>query len=263
MCLWGVRFGRRCLRRVLIGLNMGRSVSISCYNVYLLSAHGDYLIAYLDIFEAVNNENTNQIALHTTAGCTATPINDQTGKAGPTDCDQNMNSGSGCTVRDVNEKSAGEGFNAAGGGVYVAAFEVRFRPPLNPLGETLIGVRLQTSGINIWFFSRDAIPQSLGASTGSIDVTTLGTPSASYSGSSCDIEKYFGSQQLTLDITVRSPYFSPPRSPVDYRSWRLDSSAETLQAVLPSSRRLVRRLWRRKHVTRPMSSIRETMIGHS
>jgi hypothetical protein len=122
-----------------------------------------------------------------------------------------MNSGSGCTVRDGNEKSAGEGFNAAGGGVYVAAFEVRPHPPLIPpmTGEMLTQGDGQTSGINIWFFSRDAIPQSLGASTDSIDLTALGTPSASYSGSSCDIERYFGSQQLTLDITVRSPYPSP------------------------------------------------------
>lgn len=81
----------------------------------------------VDIFEVVNNENANQYALHTTAGCTAS-VNQtlgQSGNTGSTSCDQNQNSGSGCTVRDNNQASAGEGFNAAGGGVYVAAFEVR------------------------------------------------------------------------------------------------------------------------------------------
>ncbi|KAI5449057.1 hypothetical protein NCC49_005361 [Naganishia albida] len=138
----------------------------------------------IDIFEVVNNENANQYALHTTAGCDAS-VNQtlgQSGVTGSTTCDQNQNFGSGCTVRDSNQASAGEAFNAAGGGVYVAAFEL--------------------SGINIWFFSRDQVPSALGAGSNSIDVSTLGRPSASYSASSCDIAKYFGSQQLTLDITL-------------------------------------------------------------
>lgn len=82
----------------------------------------------IDIFEVVNNESANQYALHTTAGCTASPnaTLGQSGTAGSTSCNQAENSGSGCTVRDANRASAGEGFNANGGGVYVAAFEVRF-----------------------------------------------------------------------------------------------------------------------------------------
>lgn len=74
----------------------------------------------------MNNENANQYALHTTAGCDAS-VNQtlgQSGVTGSTTCDQNQNFGSGCTVRDSNQASAGEAFNAAGGGVYVAAFEV-------------------------------------------------------------------------------------------------------------------------------------------
>ncbi|GHJ89096.1 hypothetical protein NliqN6_5498 [Naganishia liquefaciens] len=146
----------------------------------------------IDIFEVVNNESANQYALHTTAGCTASPnaTLGQSGTAGPTSCNQAENSGSGCTVRDGNRASAGEGFNANGGGVYVAAFE--------------------TSGINIWFFSRDSIPAALGAAADNIDLTTLGTPSASYSGSTCDINRYFGSQQLTLDITLCGDFAGGP-----------------------------------------------------
>lgn len=87
----------------------------------------DRLESYKDIFEVVNNENANQYALHTTAGCTAS-VNQtlgQSGNTGATSCNQAENSGSGCTVRDSNKASAGDAFNAAGGGVYVAAFEVR------------------------------------------------------------------------------------------------------------------------------------------
>ena len=51
------------------------------------------------------------------------------------------------------------------------------------------------------FWSRlDSLQVS--SATSSIDISSFGTPSASYPSSSCDIESFFGSQQLVLDISL-------------------------------------------------------------
>lgn len=139
----------------------------------------------IDIFEPVNLQTTNQFALHTTEGCTATPdasLN-PTGTVGTTNCDQDANYGSGCTVIGGD---AGTVFNQNGGGVYIMAFE--------------------TTGITIWYHRRSDIPTSLSSTASSIDTSALGTPVASYSSSSCDISKFFASQQMTLDITMCGDY---------------------------------------------------------
>ncbi len=104
------------------------------------------------------------MALHTEAGCTQADGVTQTGITQVKNCDNNGSSGAGCTVLDANANSYGAPFAAAGGGVWVTEFA--------------------KTGINIWFFSRANVPASL--STDSIDVSTFGTPSASYPASSCD-----------------------------------------------------------------------------
>ncbi len=81
----------------------------------------------IDIIETINQQSTNQYALHTDAGCTPTAnttLGTPTGQTGTNTCDQAQNYGSGCTVLNQNTASAGAGFAAAGGGVYVMAFEV-------------------------------------------------------------------------------------------------------------------------------------------
>jgi hypothetical protein len=65
---------------------------------------------------------------------------------------------------------------------------------------------LQTTGITIWYHRRSDIPTSLSSTASSIDTSALGTPVASYSSSSCDISKFFASQQMTLDITMCGDY---------------------------------------------------------
>lgn len=129
MSLLDVPYGLLYSRKVPTGQNTERSVSP--FSVPLPTKQirlSDPFYAAIDIFEVVNNDQTNQYALHTTAGCVASPgSGGQTGTQGSTACDQNQNSGSGCTVRDADTASAGKGFNDAQGGVYVAAFEVRFR----------------------------------------------------------------------------------------------------------------------------------------
>lgn len=73
----------------------------------------------IDIIEAVNVMTNNQAALHTTAGCTVPSNSSQTGKLTSTDCSQ----GSGCVVAETAENSYGEGFAAAGGGVWATQFD--------------------------------------------------------------------------------------------------------------------------------------------
>ena len=68
----------------------------------------------------------------------------------------------------------------------------------------------QLTGVTIWYHPRDGIPGSLTAGAQSIDTSTLGNPVASYSSSTCDINKFFTSQQMTLDITLCGDYAGSP-----------------------------------------------------
>lgn len=134
----------------------------------------------IDIFEGVNLQTANQMALHTQGTCTQATGVTQTGHTNVQNCDNNSSSGAGCTVIDANTDSYGAPFAAAGGGVWVTEFA--------------------DSGINIWFYSRPDVPSSL--STNSIDTSTLGTPSASWPASSCDPSQIFTEQELVIDITL-------------------------------------------------------------
>ncbi|KAM5531858.1 hypothetical protein V8D89_014488 [Ganoderma adspersum] len=123
----------------------------------------------IDVLEAVNLMSSNQMAIHTSTGCTVSGA----------DCSQ----GSGCTVTEKQSNSYGQAFATAGGGVWATQFD--------------------TTGINIWFWSRNDIPDSVKSATTTIDPSSWGTPSAAYpSDTSCDIANFFTPQQLVLDITL-------------------------------------------------------------
>lgn len=66
--------------------------------------------------------NTNQMALHTTPGCIHTTPPNQIGVtvSAELDCSQPP----GCVVQETQANSYGDGFNAAGGGVFAAQFDV-------------------------------------------------------------------------------------------------------------------------------------------
>jgi len=88
------------------------------------------LAGEIDIIEAINNMDHNQIALHTRGGCSQTVIpNSQTGNTIENDCSTDR----GCIVAETKPNSFGAGFAAAGGGVYA--------------------VQMATSGIYVWFWS--------------------------------------------------------------------------------------------------------------
>lgn len=132
----------------------------------------------IDIIEGVNRMTYNQMALHTQEGCTAATGVTQTGQAGSSNCTE----GAGCTVIEKTPNSYGPDFNDNGGGVWATQFDV--------------------TGIYIWYWGRANIPASITTATDSIDISTWGTPSAAYPSSSCDIPKFFGAQQLVLNIAL-------------------------------------------------------------
>ncbi|OCF58171.1 endo-1,3(4)-beta-glucanase [Kwoniella mangroviensis CBS 10435] len=136
----------------------------------------------IDTIEGVNMGFSNQMALHTESGCSITSTSSFSGTVNDTSCYYSDNDNSGCGVTDTNYKSYGAEFASAGGGVFIT--------------------QLAESGISIWFFSRDDIPDDISSASDSIDTSNLGTPSAFYSNDGCDIDKFFGAQSLVFDITL-------------------------------------------------------------
>lgn len=134
----------------------------------------------IDIMEAINLMEHNQMALHTLPGCTHTTPPNQMGMSTELDCSQP----SGCVVAETAPNSFQTGFAAAGGGVFAAQFDV--------------------AGIFIWFWSRPNIPQSVLQATSSspIDISQWGPPSASFPATTCNITQFFSPQNLIFDITL-------------------------------------------------------------
>ncbi|KAF9240470.1 concanavalin A-like lectin/glucanase domain-containing protein [Melanogaster broomeanus] len=143
----------------------------------------------IDIIEGINLMDSNQMAIHTTPGCTHSDNVDQLGATGSTtDCSL----GPGCTVTETSPNSFEADFATAGGGVWATQFD--------------------TSGIYIWFWSRPDVPPSiaLANSTSSMDTSQWGTPHATYLSATCDISQYFTPQNLVLDITLCGDWAGVP-----------------------------------------------------
>ncbi|GAA5967336.1 hypothetical protein JCM11641_000515 [Rhodosporidiobolus odoratus] len=145
----------------------------------------------VDVFEGVNLQQTNQVALHSVAGCYAPTastslVKDST--QGPTNCDYTVNANSGCTYSDTRNASYGAAFAAGGGGVFA--------------------VQLASEGISVWMFPRDQVPSDL--SSDSPDPTTWGLPMANYPETSCSINQFFAPQQITLNIALCGSWAGEP-----------------------------------------------------
>ncbi|RPD65657.1 hypothetical protein L226DRAFT_567136 [Lentinus tigrinus ALCF2SS1-7] len=133
----------------------------------------------IDIVEGINLMTNNQMAIHTTDGCTTDKSIVETGNIGSMDC----STGSGCTVRETKDNSFGAGFAQAGGGVWATQFDV--------------------AGIYMWFWNRADVPQELTSNASSIDISSWGTPSASFpTTDNCNITKFFTPQQIVIDIAL-------------------------------------------------------------
>ncbi|KAF9220750.1 glycoside hydrolase family 16 protein [Gyrodon lividus] len=143
----------------------------------------------IDIIEAINMMGNNQMAIHTTPGCTHSGNANQLGVTGSTtDCSL----GPGCIVTETSPNSYLDGFAEAGGGVWATQFD--------------------SSGIFIWFWSRPDVPPSItqANSTSSIDISQWGTPHASYLSATCNISQFFTPQNLVLDITLCGDWAGVP-----------------------------------------------------
>ncbi|RMD40063.1 hypothetical protein DV735_g5059, partial [Chaetothyriales sp. CBS 134920] len=136
----------------------------------------------IDIIEGVNSQVANQMALHTSSGCTLTNTTKAfTGQIKTSNCyvaaaDQATNSGCGIGTSAVS--SYGDGFNAVDGGVYAT--------------------EITSDGISIWHFTRSSIPSDI--SSGSPNPSGWGEPAASFSGD-CDFSAHFKSLQIVFDTT--------------------------------------------------------------
>jgi len=128
----------------------------------------------IDILEGVNDQKSNQMTLHTGTGCT--PVaNAQAGTSvGNADCGADGGfTGCGVTVDD--DSSYGDGFNAAGGGVYAMEWN--------------------EAGISVWYWTHDNVPDMSNP-----DPSSWGTAAASW-GSGCDYTTYFKDMNIIFDNT--------------------------------------------------------------
>ncbi|KAF8887238.1 concanavalin A-like lectin/glucanase domain-containing protein [Gymnopilus junonius] len=138
------------------------------------------LAGEIDFIEAINDMTNNQVALHTTPGCFQAANPPQTGHTIETDCSKPQ----GCIVGESKPNSFGQGFAQAGGGVYALLME--------------------PTGVSSWFWSRADIPAAIASATSSstMDISSWGLPTASYSSSACNMTQFFPPQNLVLLTTL-------------------------------------------------------------
>ncbi|KAF8217403.1 concanavalin A-like lectin/glucanase domain-containing protein [Mycena galopus ATCC 62051] len=136
----------------------------------------------IDLIEAINLFDHNQMALHSTAGCVQPESVVQSGQATIKNC--NDTSSSGCIVAETKNNSFGAGFAANNGGVF--------------------GLQFDVAGIFMWFWPRESIPGSIeeATPTSTMNLTDWGMPSAAYPAAGCNITEFFPAQQLVIDITL-------------------------------------------------------------
>ncbi|KIY48188.1 hypothetical protein FISHEDRAFT_8371, partial [Fistulina hepatica ATCC 64428] len=137
----------------------------------------------IDIVEGVNLQDHNQVTLHTSSGCSLSNdgLSTTSSYPGNTDCDSTGSSNTGCYYDSTDTQSYGSDFNSAGGGVFAHI--------------------LNSTGIYVWFFTRESIPADI--TTGiAPQPDTWAAPMAIYTDTSCDIASHFVEQSLVFDITL-------------------------------------------------------------
>ncbi|KAI0026674.1 endo-beta-glucanase [Vararia minispora EC-137] len=137
----------------------------------------------IDIVEGVNGVGTNQVTLHTSAGCTMPSSRSMTGSTTNTNCDAAANSNAGCGVRVSDGRSFGATFNNGGGGFYALERTASF--------------------VKIWFWARGSgIPSDVLNGAGTVDTDNWGTPTAFFpSTPACNIGAKFGPARIIINLT--------------------------------------------------------------
>ena len=135
----------------------------------------------IDIIEGVHTQNTNDITLHTSPGCSISNNNAFSGSIGTDNCyiyAPGQSDNAGCQINTGNTATYGSGFNANGGGVYAMEWT--------------------SEAISVYFFQRGSVPSDI--SSGSPNPDGWGQPIAQFQGS-CDIPSFFSDNQLVFDNT--------------------------------------------------------------
>lgn len=136
----------------------------------------------IDIIEGVNQQSSNQITLHTNAGCSIDSIDNSsfTGSLTTSNCDvkaPGQIENAGCSIDNQNDQSYGSGFNQANGGIYATEWT--------------------SESINVWHFPRARVPPDIHGK--SPNPSSWGKPTAKFAGT-CKIDSHFKNLQI-----VRSP----------------------------------------------------------
>lgn len=125
----------------------------------------------IDIIEGVNEGPNNEVTLHTKADGCSVQHSGFSGKIATGNCyiySTGSAGSGGCGIVDYEANSYGDGFNAAGGGVFATEWTSEF--------------------IKVWRFTSSSVPNDIRA--GNPDPSQWGTPVASFSGN-CDIDSQF------------------------------------------------------------------------
>ncbi|KAG6127457.1 hypothetical protein E4U12_005858 [Claviceps purpurea] len=135
----------------------------------------------IDLIEGANDQHLNILSAHTSAGCTLSKNLESKALTPPrtANCDVGtLNVGCAYDAPAKDTSSYGDGFNAAGGGVYAMEWDSEY--------------------IKIWHFARSQIPRDI--KTKKPDPKTWGLPDAIFGGDSCDVDKYFKDMSLVINI---------------------------------------------------------------
>ncbi|KAK0198438.1 glycoside hydrolase family 16 protein [Armillaria mellea] len=139
----------------------------------------------IDIIEGVHDNQHNQVAWHTKAGCYLNPNASFTGTVVETNgvnntvCDGTVNYNSGCGITEWSRASYGPYFDAQGGGIFAMKWD--------------------ENGIAVYSFYRAAIPVDI--DNGSPNPSNWGVPVASLESADCDPLEYFANHSIIFDIT--------------------------------------------------------------
>jgi hypothetical protein len=138
----------------------------------------------MDIIEGVNSQTSNQLTLHTNAGCSlSNPGTSYLGTLRTSNCDVNAPGqavNTGCSINVISSQTYGTSFNTNGGGVYAADWN--------------------STAITIYFFPRGAGPDDI--SSDNPDPSGWKEPLAIFSGA-CDIDAHVIDQQIVRCLLCR------------------------------------------------------------
>ncbi|KAF8989166.1 laminarinase [Cyathus striatus] len=128
----------------------------------------------VDIVEGVNSDTPNAVTLHTGPGCVMPEERNETGTPTYLDCDAYANDNSGCGL-----------FNSVGGGWYA--------------------IERQSSGIRVWFWSRDdsSVPDEVQYGYTFVNPNYWGIPAADFpSTADCNIDDHFSANNIIINLTL-------------------------------------------------------------